>query len=228
MSDLLGMGSGATKVSIGSAFPPLPKKLAERIQNLEFVDMAELRPIQWQEVLEPEADPHKFVILPGHEIARARRRPVEDIHTWSICFTTFMAAVGQKHPAMMGEMLAYMQHILRAQAEYEGQAWREYDMCFRQIAAVAGNKIWSQPDTQTYNLCFVGRARRVDQAKGAGPAVPKYNQEKAGGKAKTDCCLIFNRDGSRPYSTNCRYRHACCICQGRHPAAQCKKADQRS
>ena len=75
---------------------------------------------------------------------------------------------------MMGEMLVYMQHILRTQAEYEGQAWREYDMRFRQMAAVTGNKIWSQLDAQTYNLCFVGRARRVDQAKGAGLAVPKY------------------------------------------------------
>ena len=58
MSNLLGKegksGSGTTKVSVGIGFPPLPKKLAERIQNLEFVDMAELRPVQWQEVLEPD------------------------------------------------------------------------------------------------------------------------------------------------------------------------------
>ena len=233
MSDLLGKegpsGSGATsKVYVGSGFPPLPKKLAERIQNLEFVDMAELRPVQWQEVLEPEPDPHKFVILPGLEIARAKRRQVEDVHTWSICFTTYIAAVGQKHPAMMCEMLAYMQQILRTQAEYEGQAWREYDLRFRQMAAVTGNKTWSQLDAQIYNQCLVGRARRVDQTKGAGLAVPKYGLERAGGKAKTDCCLILNRDGSCPYSTNCRYRHACRICQGRHPAAQCKRADHRS
>ena len=60
MSDLLeregSSGSGTTKVSISSGFPPIPKKLAERIQRLKFVDMAELRPIQWQEVLEPETD----------------------------------------------------------------------------------------------------------------------------------------------------------------------------
>ena len=110
MSDLLGKegpsGSGATKVYLGSGFPPLPKKLAECIQILKFVDMAELRPVQWQEVLEPEPDPHKFVILPGLEIAKAKRRPVEDVHTWSMSFTTYIAAVGQKHPAMMCEMLA--------------------------------------------------------------------------------------------------------------------------
>lgn len=83
MSDLLRKegpsGSGATKVYVGSGFPPLP--------------------------------------------GRGR------IHTWSICFKTYIAAVGQKHPAMMGEMLAYMQQILRTQAEYEGQAWREYVAC---------------------------------------------------------------------------------------------------
>ena len=48
-----------TYVSVGNGFPPLSKRLVKRIQALEFVDMAELRPAQWQEVLEPEPDPRR-------------------------------------------------------------------------------------------------------------------------------------------------------------------------
>ena len=33
-----------TYVSVGNGFPPLSKRLVERIQALEFVDMADLRP----------------------------------------------------------------------------------------------------------------------------------------------------------------------------------------
>ena len=44
----------------------------ERIQALEFVDMADLRPAQWQEVLDPEPDPRRYVILPGLEVAWAK------------------------------------------------------------------------------------------------------------------------------------------------------------
>ena len=211
MSDLLGKegpsGSGATKVYVGSGFPPLPKKLAERIQNLEFVDMAELRPVQWQEMLEPEPDPHKFVILPGLEIARAKRRPVEDVHTWSICLTTYIAAVGHAETPCNDVRDA---RIHATDSAYTGRIRRAGVARIRPAISADGSRDGQQDlvaaRAQIYNQCYVGRARRVDQTKDAGLAVPKHGQESAGGKAKTDCCLIFNQDGSCPYSTNCRYR----------------------
>ena len=43
-------------------------------------------------------DPHKFVILSGLEIARGKRQPVEDIHTWPICFKTYIATAGPETP----------------------------------------------------------------------------------------------------------------------------------
>ena len=78
------VGSRPSYVSVGNGFPPLTKRLVERIQALEFVDMADLRPAQWQEVLDPEPDPRRYVILPGLEVARAKKKPVEDIRTWSM------------------------------------------------------------------------------------------------------------------------------------------------
>ena len=40
----------------------------------EFVDMADLRPAQWQEVLDPELDPRCYEILPGLEVAQAKKK----------------------------------------------------------------------------------------------------------------------------------------------------------
>ena len=107
---------------MGNGFPPLAKRLVEWIQALEFVDMADLQPAQWQEVLDPEPDPRCYVILPGLEVARAKKKSVEDVRTWTMCFTIYTAAVGMKHPDMMPEMLAYMLHILRSHQEYEESA----------------------------------------------------------------------------------------------------------
>ena len=116
-------------VSVGNGFPPLAKRLVERI--------------------------HRYVILPGLEVARAKKKSVEDVWTWTMCFTIYTAEVGAKHPGMMPEMLAYMLHILRSHREYEEPAWREYDVRFQQMAAVTGNKAWSQLDPQLFNKCFV-------------------------------------------------------------------------
>ncbi|KAL5477312.1 hypothetical protein EMCRGX_G024096 [Ephydatia muelleri] len=100
--------------------------------------------------------------------------------------------VGKKHPDMTPELLAYMLHILRAYREYEEPAWREYDVRFRQQAAVSGNRAWAQLDPQLYNQCFVGRARRAANPQVSEAAEmaqrPARAEQKAGvgGKAKTD------------------------------------------
>eukprot|EP00731_Ephydatia_muelleri_P032349 Em0023g856a len=194
-------------LSVGNGFPPLTKRLVERIQALEFVDMADLRPAQWQEVLDPEPDPRRYVILPGLEVARAKKKPVEDIRTWSMCFTIYTATVGIKHPEMTSDMLAHMLHILRSHREYEEPAWREYDVRFRQLAAVSGNKAWAQLDPQLYNQCFVGRARRVASSPQPGEAsagITKPARAEREGKAKSEVCFRFNREGSCPYNSQCR------------------------
>ena len=210
-------------VSVGNGFPPLAKRLVERIQVLEFVDMADLRPAQWQVVLDPEPDPRRYVILPGLVVARAKKKSVEDVRTWTMCFTIYTAAVGMKHPDMMPEMLAYMLHILRSHREYEEPAWREYDVRFRQMAAVTGNKAWSQLDPQLFNQCFVGRANRVASPPQQGDFGMRPVKVERESKMKPDICYRYNREGSCPYNLKCCFQHKCALCGGRHPSAECKK-----
>ncbi len=105
----------------------VPKKLVERIQKWEYVDLGELRPIGAIEKLNPEPDPFKFVIMPGLEVVRARKKPIVEIGHWIECFAIYMAVVSQKFPTSTPELLAYMLTIRRAQREYEEPAWKVYD-----------------------------------------------------------------------------------------------------
>ena len=156
--------------------------------------MADLRPAQWQEVLDPEPDPRRYVILPGFEVARAKKTLVEDIRTWAMCFTIDTATVAIKHPRMMPDMLAYMLHILQSHQEYEKPAWREYDARFQQMAAVTGNTAWSQLDPQLFNQCFVDRARRVASPPQQGEASAKPAKVEHEGKTKLDVCFRYNTE----------------------------------
>ena len=67
------MGSRPSYVSVGNSFPPLAKWLVECVQASGFVDMADPQPAQWQEVLDPELDPHHYTIVPGLLVARGAR-----------------------------------------------------------------------------------------------------------------------------------------------------------
>ena len=80
--------SKQSKVWVGDGIPAIPQKLHTRILNWEFVDLAELRPIGALVKANPVPDPQRFIILPGLEVARASKKPIEDILTWISCFTT--------------------------------------------------------------------------------------------------------------------------------------------
>ena len=127
--------SSLTYASVGNGFPPLAKRLVEQIQVLECVEQA----IGMQGVLDPEPHPQHHVILPGLEVARAKRKAVEDVWTWTMCFTMCIAVVGKKHPDMMPEMLAYILPILWAHQEWEEPTWHGYNVPFRQQVAISRN-----------------------------------------------------------------------------------------
>ena len=88
MSLLLPHAEGAansskqSKIWIGDGLPAIPMRLHDRIINWEFVDLAELKPAGVLESLHPEPDPQRYIILPGLEVARARKKPIEEIGQW--------------------------------------------------------------------------------------------------------------------------------------------------
>ena len=76
-------------------------------------------------------------------------------------FTVYTAAIVQKHPAEVNELLAYQLTIIKAAQQYDGLQWRAYDTHFRISAAATGNRQWSRLDTDLYTRFFNGRAKLV-------------------------------------------------------------------
>lgn len=226
----------APKVWVGEGLPTIPKRLHDKIIGWEFVDLAELKPAGPLDSLNPEPDPQKFVILPGLEVARAKKKQVHDIHTWIQCYAIYVAVMAKTHPEAVPDMLAYMLVIMRAQQEYEEPAWRLYDEAFRDKAASTGNKKWALIDPHIYNQIFTGRARKrqgCDQGQGdprggeLGPAIVSRKHPMKGavvpaakGARPPQVCWDWN-DGHCNYGVTCKYRHMCSICGGRHPQVSC-------
>ena len=236
--------SKQSKIWIGDGLPAIPKRLHDWMINWEFVDLAELKPAGVLESLHPEPDPQRYIILPGLEVARARKKPIEEIGRWIQCFAIYMAVMARKHPKAIPEMLAYMLSIMRAQQEYEEPAWSRYDEAFREKVAAIGNRKWSQIDTHIYNQVFTGRAKKrpicagcgstshdssvCPEGHGQGKKFIGTSQQGVRAVARSlvpnsGICYDFNNKGECSYGAMCKYCHMCLQCSGRHPACHCQK-----
>ena len=61
-------------------------------------------------------------------------------------FRGLCGSSGEKIPEIIGDMMAYMITIVRAQIEFEDPTWWTYDEAYRDKAATTGNRKWSEID----------------------------------------------------------------------------------
>ena len=215
----------------------LPAKVAKRILDLEFVEMAE---VTVDDDLQGS----------GRQPAPARL-PVTDISQWLERFSLMAAILTTRFPEKAGELFAYQATIVRAERNYEGKRWVSYDRQFRREALARRDLNWSVTDPRLYNEAFTGRARAIArcsyclqddhtaprcpknpnrpvfgwfpdpsgwpaQAGGPPPPSPHYGQ-----RPSPDICRRYN-DG-RCKQARCKYRHACHDCQGPHAWVDCPR-----
>ena len=67
-----------------------------------------------------------------------------------------MSVMPRRFPADVVEL--HMSQIHKANQEFVGTAWVNYDTTFRKQAAASGNRRWSAVNACLYSLCFTGKA----------------------------------------------------------------------
>ena len=132
--------------SLTSNLFPLSAAVHAKIQNLEFIDMAELKPTAWR-VSEPEK---------SNPLLPRKREPVTDILIWVQCYATLTAILAEKYPNKLPHLLAYQNTIVRCAQKYQGLNWALYDIEYRQKAAVTKSLDWGIIDQSLYAERFTG------------------------------------------------------------------------
>ncbi len=93
----------------------MPKKPFDCMVQWEFVDLAELLPqSSAHDATTPEVDPHRFMLFPGSEFFKPKKRQINSISDWVRAFTVFVAAMATKFPEAVRELLAYQLAVMRA------------------------------------------------------------------------------------------------------------------
>ena len=131
-----------------SALFPIPEHICTKIVNLEYVDMAELKPSSWllnNEDTEKASFPFK-----------KRKEPVTDILVWVQCYSAMVSILAERYPSKVPELMAYQSTIVKCAKCYQGLAWVAYDMEFRRKAAKSKSLDWGTIDQSAYAEFFTG------------------------------------------------------------------------
>ena len=131
-----------------AAFFPIPETICTKIVNLEFIDMADLKPSSWllhNEESEKAAFPFK-----------KKKEPVTDILVWIQCYAAMATILAEHHPSKLPHLLAYQSTIVRCAQCYQGVA---YDIHYRRKAAMTKSLDWGTIDQSAYAEFFTGSSK---------------------------------------------------------------------
>ena len=84
---------------LGEGLGSIPKQVYDRVVKGEYVHMAEFRELSTSESFARESGTEQFVLLPGFEVSKVRKKPVTDVITWINFFSRFTVARAKHFPS---------------------------------------------------------------------------------------------------------------------------------
>ncbi len=240
----LGDSSRCPTVTLGPGLPPISRRLVDKIQALEYVDLAELPPARGRSRPSHQLSDDRIVVVQAADLLQTRKI-IPDLATWVQCFTLYITALTGKHPHRLTDLLGYMSLTARNSKKYKWPSWIVYDQNFRQEAAGNASLTWAKADPSLYAQCFTGqekatenwcsRCHSVDHQSyecpqaarkrpwNAGPGAQQAQQARGSPRQSAEICQKFNKyNGDCKFGNACRFWHACSKCKGPHPVTRCK------
>lgn len=128
---------------LSPASAPFPRKLVDKIQSGQYVEMRELLTdnITLLQQLDSLNSQHTLLGLPG--VCKPRLREITSLPTWIFCFLAYAAI--QCPDERTRDILAYGRLIVREAQKlgFGGMSWIDYDRVFRQQAAIDPTLQWN-------------------------------------------------------------------------------------
>jgi hypothetical protein len=239
---------------LGEGICPLPDHLKKKILNLEYVDMADLRPEAWLMASSDAEARNNLTSLFGR-----RKQPVTDVSVWVQCYSSLVSVLVEKYPQYIKHFLAYQSTIVMGAKRSNSLSWVAYDAAYRRKAACTKSLFWGTVDQYLYTVWFANQAHgpaciscfstdhTTDQCP-SNTAIPVLGQAmmqpmlmqplqqpqplgvatSQQQQQQQEFCGLFNaKGGSRcPYNP-CKYIHACKVCHATHPASQCQQGARK-
>ena len=230
-------------VVIASGIPAMPKKLAQKVLNGEYINFMELPPAKGR-ARPTSLDWEGQVLLVQSADLYAAKKLIPDLATWVQCFSIYAAVLGSQYPDRIPDLLGYAAFIAKCSQKFKWPSWVVYDQNFRQQAADENITVWVRPDPGVYAQSFTNYAlsaegwckhcHSVDHISETCPTRPKPTNPRKRGFAfphppttkrplipsplapsiDETICRKYNRyDGDCHFGRECKFRHVCSNCK---------------
>ena len=237
---------------LSPAAAPFPKKLVDRFQAGNFVEMKELLTDNMALISQLETVQGWS---PAHMLgpARPRLREVASLATWCYCFMGYVAI--RSSDPMTRSQLVYARLLIKEAQRHGGLGWLDYDRAFRQQAAADPSLAWNtlSPGLQASTMfhqhpagqrSFCSLCREVDHTRAhcalaclqppatSSPVVVCTSQPpptRRRPETALRICISWNM-GVCVFQGRCTYRHVCATCQlpPHHRAKDCPRTPDSS
>lgn len=151
--------------------------------------------------------------------------PITNTEQWFQAFLVYAHVYGECHPAEAVSMFEYMTLILNLANTFHIKAALKYDEDFRKLRSRSPDLRWDVLNQELYLIAAssVVQSRNVQQ-----PFRPqaKTRPNKRFHPVPIGYCRKYNAVGQCS-SPNCRYKHECFKCQGKHASTECNASDTR-
>ena len=215
--------------------PTISNKLAQKIWDLEFVEMEEFLPNNKAiQAMENPVSIQEGIVGALQQLQQPNKR-VMDILTWIRCFSLYIAVMAAKRHDLVAPMTSHMHTVMRLQAMYVGMSWIQYDWRSRREMNAEGVESWQKRGPWQLLSCLLGTTRMEDcftlhtdlpgpvqlvkQQPGSGGIYPMSSKGQlftpAGRRRKVNrVCPLFNKSRAGcHYGDECIFGHRCSVCK---------------
>ena len=105
-------------VYIGGGLPPIPARLVKRIEDGQFVEMAEPLPDHLSSSPYTDEDQAKS--------SKVKYKEVLNIIEWLQCFSLYIAVIARSNANRVVNLLGYQNLIVQSQLKYRDGCWAVY------------------------------------------------------------------------------------------------------
>lgn len=188
----------------------LSDKAKSKIKNREYINLYTL--------ISPEEPNAPFSISSpdGPEIilrANQPKRAIQNIEQWTNAMLVYAAVYIEGHPSELNAILTYINFVRSMARKTQGTAWRNYDETFRRVRESTPIP-WDKPLINQYFEAVISSLQ--------GPF--RGSQASTQRRVPAGYCYKFHE--SACHRSDCRYKHVCFICSGRHSYRACTSKKQ--
>ena len=123
---------------VGGGLPPVPAKLAQRIQDGQFVEMVELLPEVLRGPIPYDDDQQKS--------SKSKYRELNGIVDWIQCFSLYIAIVCRSQPQRITDLLGHQNLIITSHMRFTDFSWVSTGHCLslNQLAKTSVQRFYIQ------------------------------------------------------------------------------------